>query len=267
VTRWYQSTDHLYDRAAALQERYGPERLASFRTRIEGPDAEGRFTELVRQQVGGDDVVVDIGTGDGSWLMTNVAPLVRRAIGFDYAGRRLWLGVQRRASLGAANVEFLLADGYRIPLRDGAATAIINRRGPWTADDQFLGEGLRILRPGGLALEIGIGEENGRELEEAFGARNQMYAWRARGRSRLEELLELFRRYGLEPLVAESHVATEVMPSREAFVYRLETTPGIDGFDPEADAPLVDQIVAQCGRPDGIHLTVHRVCLVARKPK
>jgi SAM-dependent methyltransferase len=267
VTRWYETTDHLYDRAAVLQGRYSAEDLARFHSRRPESDPEDRFTELVRQHVGSDDVVVDIGTGDGSWLMTNVAPLVRTAIGFDYAGRRLWLGVQRRASLGATNVELLLGDGRRIPLRDAAATAIINRRGPWTADDRFFDEGLRILCPGGLAFEIGIGEENGRELEEAFGARNQMYAWRAQGRSRLDELLELCRRHGLETLVAESHVAIEVMPSREAFVYRLETTPGVDGFDPEADARLVDEIVAQRGRPDGIHLTVHRLCLVARKPK
>ncbi len=267
MTRWYESTDHLYDRAALFAGRYSAEELARFRSRIEGTDAEARFTELVRQHVGGDDVAVDIGTGEGSWLMLNVAPLVRKVIGFDYAGRRLWLGVQRRASLGATNVELLLADGRRMPLRDGAATAIINRRGPWTADEQFFGEGLRILCPGAFAFEIGIGEENGRELEESFGARGQMYAWHAHGRSRLDELQELFRRYGLELLVAESHIATEVMPSREAFVYRLETTPGIGGFDPETDARLVDQIVAQRGRPDGIHLTVHRLCLVARKPR
>ena len=265
MSRWYEMTDHLYDRVVQLQERYGPHALARFQPRREGFDPEDRFTELVQRRVGRDDLVVDVGTGDGEWLLTKVAPLVRVAIGFDYAAGRLRLALQRRPALGLTNVDFLLADGRRIPLRDVAASAIINRRGPWTENEQFFEEGLRILAPGGLALEISIGEENARELEAAFGERGQMYEWHAHRRSSLHELTVLYRRHGLEPLVAESHVTTEVFLSREALVYRLESSPTIEGFDPERDAALVDRVVAEHGGPDGIPLTVHRVCLVARK--
>jgi len=263
MTRWYESTDHMEDRAALLTERLDPEARARLRSIRPEFDPEERFTELVRQHLRAGDVVVDIGAGDGSWLITNVAPLVRRAVGLDYSARRVWLaGRQRRPQEGS---EFLLADAHHIPLRNAVASAIISRRGPWTADEQFFAEGLRVLRPGGLAFEIGIGEENGRELNDAFGERGQMYEWLAAGRNRLEELRALHERNGLEVLIAESHVVTELFPSREAFEYRLITSPGIEGFDPKIDAPLVDRIVAKHGGPDGVRLTVHRLCLAARK--
>lgn len=261
MTRWYESTNHMEDHAVLLQQRYRAEALARLQPVREGYDPEDRFTELVQQHVHSDDLVVDIGTGDGSWLMTKVTPLVRRAVGFDYAARRLWLALQGRRRLGLTNVEFLLADALRVPLRDGAATAIVNRRGPWTESEPFFVEGLRILAAGGLTLEISIGEENARELDGAFGGRSQMHEWLSASRSHLDELVARYRAGGLEPLVAETHVTAEVFPSREALVYRLVTSPAIEGFDPERDAPLVDRVIAE----HGLSLTVHRICLVARK--
>jgi hypothetical protein len=164
---------HLYDRVARLQEELGPEALARIQPVIEGESGEGCFTRLVQQHVDEDDAVVDIGTGAGTWLLKNVAPRVRRAVGLDYARRRYRFALRARRELRATNADFLLADARRIPLRDGAATAVISRRGPWTANEAFFAEGSRILARGGLGLEISIGEQNARELDASFGARAQ----------------------------------------------------------------------------------------------
>ena len=126
-----------------------------------------------------------------------------------------------------------------------------------------MNEGLRILAPGGLALEITIGEQNARELIDVFGDRAQMHAWRTR--DRLGEMIQLYEEHGLEVLVAENHVTSEVFSSREALVYRFQTAPGIEAFDPDADAPLIDRVVSDHGDAEGIRQTVHRICLVARK--
>ena len=263
MTRWQDSTDHLEDRAAALNQQYTAEELTALRARREGFDPEDRFTDLVKENLASDDVVVDIGTGTGEWLLAEVYSRVRRAIGLDYSARRLWLAAQRKAAL-SANAEFLLTDARRIPLGDNAATAIINRRGPWT-DAEFMREGLRILAPGGLTLEISIGDQNAREFDQAFGARTQMHSWRTR--DRLGEMTALYEQHGLEVLVAESHVTAEVLPSREALVYRLQTAPGVEAFDPRTDASLIDRVAADHGVAEGIRLTVHRICLVARKTR
>lgn len=267
MTRWYDSTRHLYDGVDAWLEKYGPDAYERLQPRRDGVSGEERFTELVQQHVHPDDTVVDVGTGDAGWFMKNVAPLAGRAVGFDYAARRLWHGAQQRRTSGATNVELLLADGRSIPIADGAACVITNRRGPLTYHDDFTREGLRILAPGGLALEITIGEQNARELDGAFGERSQMHEWYASGDRRLDTMRALYRRFNLEVVIAESYVCWEVFASREAFLFRLETTPAVDGFDPEADAPLVDQVIERSGGAEGLALTVHRLILAGRKTR
>jgi hypothetical protein len=84
----------------------------------------------------------------------------------------------------------------------------------------------------------------------------------AAGRSRLEDLAAFYRRHGFRAELAESYIAYEVFPSREALDYRLVTSPTIESFDPAADAPLIDRVVAK----QGLRLTVHRLVFVTRKP-
>ena len=168
MSRWYESTDHLYDRAEEWLAKYGADANERLQPRRDGATGEERFTELVQQNVHPRDTVVDIGTGDAGWLMKQIAPHVRRAVGVDYAARRLWHGAQQRVASGAKNVDLLLADGRRLPMRAGSADAITSRRGPLTYNDDFIREGLRILAQGGLAFEIAIGEENAQELDEAL---------------------------------------------------------------------------------------------------
>lgn len=261
MKQWRTSTDHMEDRAVVLTQQYDEQQLAAFRPDRGDFDPEGRFTELVHGNLAPDDVVVDIGTGDGTWFLAEIYPRVRRAVGLDGSAGRMWLAIQQRAAL-RASAEFLLCDARHTPLRDHIASAIISRRGPWMADEDFTREGLRILAQGGLALEISIGEQNAQELNEPFGERAQMQSQRTR--DRLAERIAQYNELGFEVLVAESHVAPEVFSSREALVYRLRTTPSIDAFDPDRDAALVDRVVSEHGVGNGVRLTVHRICLVAR---
>jgi ubiquinone/menaquinone biosynthesis C-methylase UbiE len=261
MPHWSQRTSHLYDSVNRWLEKYGQDAYERLKPERDGPSGEERFTELVLQHITPSDTVLDIGTGDASWLMREVAPHVRRAIGLDYGARRLWDGAQSRTATPDANTELFLADARHIPLRDGSADALINRRGPWTAGDDYMREGLRILKPKGLALEITIGEQNARELDGLFGERNQMHHALASGRPRLDSVPDVYRAHGLEVLLAESYISTEVFASRDALFFRLETTPTVDGFDPVADVPGVDAFI----EGHGLSLTVHRLCFVSTK--
>lgn len=241
--------------------KYGQDAHERLRPRPDGLTGEERFTELVQQYIGPTDTVVDIGTGDAGWLMSSVTPRVRRAVGFDYAARRLWLGAQQRAAMGAKNAELFLAYGRHIPLLDRSADAVINRRGPWTHDETFMREGVRVLALGGLAFEIAIGEQNARELDGLFGVRSQMHGPYTSGQARVSALTALYERAGLQVLVAESYVCSEVFASREALFFRLETAPTVEGFDPKADAALIDEFIAE----RGLSLTLHRAVLAGRR--
>jgi ubiquinone/menaquinone biosynthesis C-methylase UbiE len=263
VSRWYESTRHLYDHVDEWAAKHGPDANDRLRPRRDGESGEERFTQLVQQHVRPGDTLVDIGTGDAGWLMKQIAPHAHRAVGFDHAARRLWHGAQRRTALGAKNVELLLADGRQVPMKSGSADVITNRRGPLTYNDEFMREGLRILAPGGLAFEISIGEQNARELDEVFDERSQMHGAYASGELRLDTLAAFYRRYGLKVFIAESYLCRETFASREALLFRLETTPAIDGFDPDGDAPVIDRFMAE----HGLSLTVHRLVFAARKAR
>ena len=263
MTAWYQ-TGRFYDRIAERIERYTPEQRAAFRATPDGLDPEARFTALVKRSVGPDDIVLDIGTGDGSWLIANVVPLAATVIGLDNAGLRLRQAGESRQRQGARNCCFALADGESLPLPDEAVTVLINRRGPLTASDAFFSEGCRVLAQGGLMVEIGIGERNMQEIDAAFGSRSQMHDDLTRG-SVLEQLMDRHRSRGVEPETWEDIVAAEYFPSREALEYRFLTTPIIAGFNPVSDSALVDELVARNQAPAGIRMTLHRPVLIARK--
>lgn len=253
----------FYDVVTERLARYRREETERLQATVQPPNPEDRFTELVGQYVDPGDTVLDIGCGNGGWLLATVAPRCDRAIGLDYGHRRLAQAVEKATRLRAANAAFFFADARYIPLPDGAVSAVVSRRGPLTENQAFLREGCRVLRPGGLALEIGIGERNRSEIYAVFG-RGQMYGEPERG-PRLDRLVAMCRARGLTPIVAESLLTHEYLPGREGLVFQLETTPTVDDFDPVADAGLVDQVVARNLTDRGIRLTMHRLVLVARK--
>jgi protein-L-isoaspartate O-methyltransferase len=260
---WYEATDEPYDRITQRLARRSPEEVERLRAKPEGPDPEARFTDLVGGYLRSADVVLDVGTGDGEWLMTQVAPRVRHALGVDVAGRRLWQALQLRAALGSRNVSLLLADARRLPLADDAVDVVISRRGPLTADERSFAEGCRLLRRKGLILEITIGEQDGQEVYEVFG-RGQMYGERERG-PRLDRLVAMYRAHGLVLMEAESVVTSVYLPGREALTFTLEVTPMVEDYDSERDAALVEGVLARHSTARGIHVTMHRLILVARK--
>ena len=253
----------LYDVVAERLRAYTPEGLERLRGRAEKPDPEDRFTALVFERLKPDDLVLDVGCGDGNWLRLVVAPRAARTVGIDYGIARLEHArdAQRRAPVGG--LAYVWADARSLPFPDSTFSALIDRRGPLTASDHYLREGLRVLRPGGLVFEIGIGELNTSELHEVFG-RGQMHGERERG-PRLARLQELLQQHGATPLLAESHTTRMRYPGREGLVHFLETTPALPDFDRDRDAASVDQVVRDHSSDGDVILTMHRIIVIAQK--
>jgi SAM-dependent methyltransferase len=233
------------------------------RPAVDGEDPETVFTELVRSLLRPADTVLDIGTGTGEWLMENVSPVVASCIVIDYALLRLRQRQPGRASESPGRRALVLADARRLPLPDASVSVIINRRGPLTADDRFFREGVRVLRAGGLVLEITIGERNAQEMVESFG-RGQMMEEAANG-PRLPRLLNWYRSLGLEPFATRDVAADEFFPDVAALEHRLTTTPTIDDYDPIGDRAHLADLVSRQTTDRGIRLTLHRLIIAARK--
>lgn len=254
--------DHVVDRMA----RHTPEQIAALRAPHEKPDPEEIFTAEVQRRLAPADVVLDLGTGDATWLMREVAPHCSRALGVDNGRKRLQQGAALRYSNGPSNVEPIMGDAACLPLPDEAVSVLISRRGPLSASEEFFAEACRVLKPGGLVLEITIGEQNAREVGELFGQRWQMYEAARRG-PRLHEVARLYRAHGIELTHQASLITSVYLPSAEALAYMLWTTPTVQSFDPEADAALVKAICAEAQMSRGIRITSHRLIFCGRKRK
>lgn len=255
--------NHFYDRAATVLARYSPERLAELRAVIEEPNPEALFTQLVTEGIEAEDVVLDIGTGDGYWFMEHVAPRVSLAVGMDNGEARLRQGVAAKTASRIANVQFVKADAREIPLKDQSVSVIINRRGPFgdPTDARYFTEGLRVLARGGKVFEIGIGELNAREISQVFG-RGQMLGDESRGRI-VERIAAQRRENGLAIERMADAPTAEYFPNRESLELRLLTAPVLEDFDPGAEGHLVDEVVRRHSTDRGIRLTFHRTILVS----
>jgi SAM-dependent methyltransferase len=253
----------LYDIVAERLRALGPAEVERLRGRADKPDPEDRFTGLVYERLRPNDSVLDIGCGDGNWLRLVAAPRVARTVGVDYGIARLEQARDAQREKPVDGLTYAWADGRHLPFGRGAFSAIVNRRGPLTADDRYMSEGCRVLRRGGLIFEIGIGEENGHEVYEVFG-RGQMFGERERG-PRIDRLREFVADHGCTTILAESLTTRVRFAGRDGLLFLLETTPMMPDFDRNTDAASVDEVVRRHSFEGAVVLTMHRVILIARK--
>ncbi len=99
------------------------------------------------------DVALDLGCGYGR-VIPELARRGARIVGIDHALASLRLGRGRLA--GGAAAAFVAMDALRLAFRDGAFDAVVcvqNGVSAFHADPrEILGEALRVVRPGGIAL-------------------------------------------------------------------------------------------------------------------
>jgi SAM-dependent methyltransferase len=99
----------------------------------------------------GDERVLDVGTGAGA-LAIALAPVVREVVGVDPVSELLELARER----GAANTEFVEADGTELPFPDGGFDLAGTHRTLHhiARPDLVVAELARVTRPGGRVLVV-----------------------------------------------------------------------------------------------------------------
>ena len=109
--------------------------------------------EAVKQYSDG-GLAVDAGCGEGYYTAA-VAKVAEAVIGFDLSKSAIDAAAKRVRRNGISNALFSVAGIYSMPLADGCADAIISLFAP-CADQEFL----RVLRPGGVLVAVGAGEDH-----------------------------------------------------------------------------------------------------------
>jgi SAM-dependent methyltransferase len=242
-SRVYRLSDHLVKEHVAL----------------DGSDGESEFDAEVLRAVE-DKEALDVGCGDGSFTM-EIAKRARKVVGVDFSEEALARAAKGRSFTAQENVRFQQADANSLPFADAEFDLVVSRRGPMTANMGTLAEAHRVLRPGGLLMEITIGERDKENLKEIFG-RGQMCGVEQRVAITKRQMLE---RAGFKEIATRDYVATEIFPSMKRLIIRLIDSPIIPGFDAEKDERFLAEVEKRCKTPRGIETPSHRVAIVARK--
>lgn len=120
----------------------------------------------VLRDVGGitsSSAVVDAGCGDGYYLNRALRALGCRGLGFDLSKFAVDHAAKSARRCGLAeNSFYAVASVFELPLAENCADAVINLFAPCTEREYA-----RVLKPGGILVVVGAGEDHLYDLKQA----------------------------------------------------------------------------------------------------
>ncbi|MEV6569017.1 class I SAM-dependent methyltransferase [Streptomyces kronopolitis] len=240
------------------------ERFGGYRSDARSTDVfpDGRpddvFDELAKALGTPDARLLDVGCADGRSLL-RISPAYGDVTGMDLSTSMLECAARYRAEAGLSHVSFELCDATRTGLPDGYADVVTSRRGPLIP-----AEFERVLRPGGVVMYMGIGEQDARELKETFGRGQDFDSWN--GRPLAEGIAQELADAGFVVTNNQSFRFEEFYHSPEDLDTFLHQVPIIDNYDSAADKEAFDRYVAAVSVDQGVRLSRHWFLVQAQKP-
>jgi len=240
--------------------RRSRDRLSHEHVFTDGNDGENEFDAKILNAVA-DQVVLDVGCGIGEFTL-RIAERAREVVGVDFseeANHRAETNLSRKR---IRNCRFKQADANELPFPDAAFDVVVSRRGPVTSSMQSLLEAFRVLREGGILMEITIGEKDKNNLLRIFG-RGQMYGTTERVVVTKGRMLE---DAGFLIVEIKDYLGTEIFRTLDDLIIRLNSAPIIPNFDVKRDQKYLEKAEGICKTRRGIETEVHRVTMIAAKP-
>lgn len=251
-------TTNFYDKLAKKFGGYGfANDDLEYRSEYPNGDPEKEFYDAVMHSADSTKRALDIGCGDGIFAF-RVANKFARIDGIDNSKELIKIAKEKQSEFGTNNTVFILGDASHMPYRDQLFDVAFNRRGP-----SFYEEFARVINPGGVYIEIGIGEQDARKLKEIFGRGQDFGKWNVR---RVDRELPLFETSGFTVKRAEDYFYDELYQSQEMFAEFLEGVPIFEDFNKEKDAEKLNEYYKEFETENGeIRLNRHRVLYVLKR--
>ncbi len=227
---------------------------------FDGNSGEEDFVELVKEKLKKHPLALDVACADGKFT-TEIAPHAKRVTGIDLSP----VMIEKAKNGGKRNdVEFMIADAKKLPFADGYFDLVISRRGP-VSQPGYLEEAIRVAKPGGVIMEITIGDQDAIEFKKIF---NRGQGFSASGESRYEEIKKrLQKNEKIKIKEIREYFCDVYYPTVEDIVLLLSSTPIIDDFDLNKDYQYLETIEDMCKTEQGIRRTYHRLIWVIQKKK
>ncbi len=236
------------------KERYTGEKVTT-----EENNGESEFLKEILEAVP-EKRVLDLGCGLGD-VALKMGTRANEVIGVDVSQVALSHAQKKLEQAQVSNVRFQPADANKLPFPTETFDVVVSRRGPATDSIRTLREACRVLKKGGLLMELTIGEKDKHNIAQIF-KRGQMFHVKQKVTVSKTKML---RRAGFKVVSARDYLATEIFHSLDDLLNRLKSAPIIPGFDVRKDRRYLERVEKELKTPRGIETQIHRVILVARK--
>lgn len=230
----------------------------NYKEEFENENGENEFSILVKKYLKDYPIALDIGCADGTFAL-ELSKYAKHITAIDLSPVMIETA---KKSMAKSNVEFIVADAKCLPFSDHSFDLVISRRGPVSAP-RFFEEAVRVTKPGGLIIEITIGEKDAVELKQVF---NRGQGYDNIGKSRYMEIRNKIESNNSTRIKRMSEFfCSAFYPSIEDIILLLSSTPIIDDFDMKKDKDFLKKVQQKYMTEKGIYRTYHRLIWVAEK--
>lgn len=177
------------------------------------------------------DLLVDAGCGEGYYTSLVSKECELRAIGFDLSKAAIESAAASASRQGLDNVAYSVAGIFSMPLQDECADGIMNLFAP-CAEEEFL----RVLKPDGILLVAGAGEDHLYGLKSAIYDTPYKNELRADLPTKMEKLESVKVRFDITLETYEDKMNLFAMTP---YYYRTSKE---DADKLKADAPIVTEV-------------------------
>ncbi|MCM3086766.1 class I SAM-dependent methyltransferase [Bhargavaea ginsengi] len=218
---------------------------------------EWDFVQEVKSRCNQTDMLLDIGTGGGEYLL-KLSPSLLLAIGIDLSNEMIKTAKTNLRNSTVSNVRFFQMPAEALQFPDELFDMVTSRHAPFSSNEVY-----RVLKAGGLFMTQQVSESDKSNIKKAFG----------RGQSLDEKDRTLQERYIQELQVAGfSHVqafeydATEYYERPEDLLFLLKHTPIVPDFGRDQnDFKVLNEFIETNTTEKGIRTNSKRFLIIAKK--
>jgi ubiquinone/menaquinone biosynthesis C-methylase UbiE len=215
------------------------------------------FKTKLLELSGKNEVALDIGCADGRFTLS-IASHFKKIIAIDLSEGMLKAARKLQKQKRVSNVSFEKQNVSKTSYKNNSFDLIYSRRGPTPFSEAF-----RLLKPGGYFIQIGIGEQDCREVKEVFGRGQGFGQWD----TPIIKIIKLkTRAIGFQTPFAREYFYNEYYFSYQDLDLFLQGVPIFEDFDSEKDKKLLEKYVNKFKTKKGIKFSRHRVVTIYQKP-